>query len=191
MKGAVVGLMGQKQSGKDTFAKRLIEEHGFTRIANADIMRDCLYALDPYIGDGWRLTRLIDTYGWDYAKEQNPEVRRLLQVFGTEVGREILGADTWVNATSRKVKAELRGGGKVVITDVRFPNEADMIHNLFAGDIIRIYRSGLPDADNHPSERAWREVEPDWEFHNDGTIEDLWSRADHYISQTKREENVT
>jgi len=42
------------------------------------------------------LSEDVDDYGWQIAK-QNPAVRRLLQVFGTEVGRKQFGSEFWVD----------------------------------------------------------------------------------------------
>src|SRR5581483_2011292 len=99
MSSALLGLMGYAQAGKDTVAKLLVEEFGFTRIAFADALREALYALNPLIpfeGDHVRLRWLIDASGWEEAKVRHPEVRELLQRLGTESGRNVLGADVWV-----------------------------------------------------------------------------------------------
>ena len=48
----IIGLSGYAQSGKDTVAKVLIEEYGFTRIAFADKIREFLYDLNPQVKVG-------------------------------------------------------------------------------------------------------------------------------------------
>lgn len=45
----VVGLEGHKRSGKDALASRLVERHGFTRVAFADPIRDVLLGVDPVV----------------------------------------------------------------------------------------------------------------------------------------------
>lgn len=174
----LIGLLGMKQSGKDTAGRRLVEEHGYVRFAFADVMKDCLLALNPWVTEDYRLETLISNYGWDIVKENYPEVRRLVQVFGTEVGREILGGDLWVDALRPKVLAALGEGRNVVLTDVRFDNEADLVSEL-DGDLIRVERKGLPDEDRHVSEVGWRSIQPDWVIHNNGTIEDLHEEVDY------------
>jgi len=82
----IIGLSGRAGSGKDEVAKVLVDLYGYKRIAFADAIRDALYELNPLVSDRIRVADLVDEYGWDFAKK-NFEVRRLLQVFGTEVGR--------------------------------------------------------------------------------------------------------
>ena len=92
----IIGLSGYAQSGKDTVAELLCLNYGFKRISFALPMRDAIYTLNPYIindglGDGnWRVADEVDEHGWDIAK-QHPEVRRLMQVFGTDVGSNMFG----------------------------------------------------------------------------------------------------
>lgn len=170
----VIGLMGYAQVGKDTLAAQLVKHHGFERIAFADALRDCLYALDPIIyfrADPIEIVRLrsvVDTLGWDRAKTTFPEVRELLQRMGTEVGREILGNDIWVQTALAKVKP----GGKYVITDVRFPNELAAIDKL-GGKLLRIKREGYGPVNGHWSETALDGYQADMELWNCGTPEYL------------------
>jgi hypothetical protein len=58
----------------------------------------------------------------------------------------------------------------VVITDVRFANEAAAIRS-WGGEIIRIDRPGVGPVNGHVSEAM--PFEPDEVIENDGTIEDL------------------
>ena len=46
---AILGLVGRKQSGKDTFAQRLVEEHGYTRLAFADPLKAVALAANPIV----------------------------------------------------------------------------------------------------------------------------------------------
>lgn len=172
----IIGLMGYAQVGKDTAAATLVAD-GYERIAFADALRDMLYALNPsvpfgdldrmgsIIPEGWTtVSWLVDHNGWDAAK-QNPEVRRLLQRLGTEAGRQVLGQDIWVRTAMQKAKP----GGKYIITDVRFPNEADAIRAA-GGQLVRIMRPGYGPVNNHPSETALDDVEADYTIVNNDTL---------------------
>ena len=127
----IIGLSGYASSGKDSVAQILVEKFGYKRMAFADAIRDILYTLNPLTNNGLHVKALVDDYGWDIAKQDN-EIRRLLQVLGTEVGRNFFGDDVWVDVLISKLEPM----DKVVITDVRFQNEAREIHNL-AGEIWR------------------------------------------------------
>ena len=167
----LVGLTGFAGVGKDTAAAALA---GWRRAAFADLLRTGLLALDPYIVSGFSSTRLsclIAMHGWDGAKRDFPDVRRLMQRFGTEAGRDLHGADVWVDALFRTVTP----GERVVIADVRFPNEYKAIRDR-GGLIVRIVRPGIEAVNDHVSEHAIDGFVPDAIINNDGTVAELHAK---------------
>ncbi|MEU5403752.1 hypothetical protein ABZ348_31220 [Streptomyces sp. NPDC005963] len=178
MTALLIGLAGYAQAGKDTAAQALADR-GWRRAAFADKLREFLLALDPLLpalregGEPFRLRRWIEAVGWDHAKEEHPEVRALLQRAGTEAGRRVLGSDVWVNALFQ----EHGDAPALVVTDVRFPNEARAIHAR-GGVLIRIQRPGVGPKRcrvgiAHESETALRGWPFDHVLLNDGTAYDL------------------
>ncbi|ATI18847.1 deoxynucleoside monophosphate kinase [Streptomyces phage Diane] len=177
MSDLIIGLAGYARSGKNEAAEALVQ-YGWSQAAFADKLREFLYALDPLIpghyGAGTlRLRKLIDATGWDYAKVTYPEVRALLQRAGTEAGRRVLGADVWVDALFR----EHADAPALVVTDVRFPNEAQAIADR-GGVMIQIKRPGAGPAKDrlgrvHESETALDDWSFDHVLHNDGSVRDL------------------
>ncbi|MFF9095710.1 hypothetical protein ACF1AX_21600 [Streptomyces sp. NPDC014802] len=173
----VIGLAGYARSGKNEAAEALIQ-YGWTQAAFADKLKDFLYALDPLIPGHWgagnlRLRKLVDATGWDYAKTTYPEVRALLQRAGTEAGRKVLGASVWVDALFR----EHADASALVITDVRFPNEARAVSEQ-GGVLIRVERPGTGPARDRAGRVHESEVALDgWAFDhtlvNDGSVRDL------------------
>ena len=169
----IIGLSGYAQSGKDTVAELLCLNYGFTRVAFADGIRDAIYRLNPYIindglGDGdWRVADDVDEHGWEMAK-QHPEVRRLLQVLGTEVGREMFGEDVWINKAFKHIEDDQR----IVIPDVRFPNEANAVINK-GGQVWRINRHNHAPVNGHKSEHAMDNFMFKHVLYNDGTLDEL------------------
>lgn len=164
----IVGLTGYARAGKDTAAEVLIEA-GWKRIAFADSLREMLHALNPLIGRGQlRVADIVEMNGWTEAKKWS-EIRQLLQRLGTEAGRNILGESIWIDTALAKVASPLTN---YVITDVRYPNEANAIRAM-GGWIGRITREGTAPVNAHPSETALDDYPWDWEFHNTGTVEDL------------------
>ena len=130
----LIGLSGYARSGKDAAAEVLVKEFGYTRVAFADKLREFLYALNPVVISEWdekagmanvRVQQVIDYFGWNGYKnsQYGDEIRSLLQRLGTEAGRETLWDSIWIDAAFH----DLDESGKYVITDVRFPNEADAI----------------------------------------------------------------
>ena len=163
----IIGLSGYAQSGKDTVAELLCLNYKYHRRAFADPMRDAIYALNPVIEGNNRVADLVDEYGWDIAKA-NPEVRRLLQVFGTEVGRKMFNINFWVDIAL----AGLNNNHRVVLSDVRFPNEAEAIKNL-GGQVWRINRHNHTPVNGHKSEHAMDNYMFKHVLYNDGTLDEL------------------
>ena len=160
-------MSGYARSGKDTVAELLCLNYGYKRVSFADPMRQALYVLSPKIDNIVRLSEYVDDYGWDVAK-QNQEVRRLLQVFGTEVGRKMFGLDFWIDIALK----DLSGDTQVVISDVRFPNEADAIAKL-GGSVWRINRKNHSAVNGHASEHAMDNYMFNHVIYNDETLDDL------------------
>lgn len=162
----IIGLSGYARSGKDTVADWLCLNYGYKRMSFAQPMRDAVYKLNPYVEGGNRVTDLVDEYGWDVAKS-NPEVRRLLQVFGTEVGREQFGENFWVQQAFDKLEST-----KIVFSDVRFPNEAQEIQQ-YGGQVWRVNRHNHTPVNTHKSEHAMDNFMFKHVIYNDGSLDDL------------------
>ena len=181
----LIGLTGPPGCGKDTAAAHLVKTHGFVRVAFADTIRQVALAIDPYV-HFFRLSEIVDLYGWDKAKRQ-PEVRRLLQVIGTEAGRDFHGADVWVDRTFAAIK-QLGPDQPVVITDVRFDNEARRLRT-FGGRLVRIRRQ----TDNHDavlghrSETESAKLNSDHYLPNDGSITELHRRLDRLVDRLDKQ----
>ena len=168
----LIGLTGYAGSGKDTFAKILVEKYGYTRIAFADPIRELLYAMNPIIsgipyGGNRTLVDLVNSIGWDEAKKE-PEVRRLLQDLGVGA-REVIDSEIWVSTAFRKTGEP---GKRYVITDVRFTNEADLVKQL-SGQVWRVKRIDVDAVNNHVSESEMDGYKVDQIFLNNGTIDEL------------------
>jgi hypothetical protein len=180
MTAPLIGLAGAARSGKDTAAQALLDL-GWTRRAFADKVREVLYALDPVLiepqyADGTTTLRYeVDTYGWEDVKEMYPVVRGYSQRLGTEGGRTVLGENVWVDALFRDFES---WDTPTVITDVRFPNEAEAIRDR-GGLVIAIERPGqtlIREAD-HVSENALAGYLFDDVIRNDGPVAQLHDRV--------------
>lgn len=179
----LVGLVGYATVGKDTAAEGLIKL-GWERMAFADPLRDCLLTLNPIVastpvkvpitkdnpsGVGINRLRLgdcIDAVGWTEAKKL-AEVRRLLQVFGTEVVRNNFGRDAWVDLA----RGRMLPGVSYIFTDCRFDNEVEMIHRA-GGIVVKIMRPGVRPVNDHASD-AIEHLPVDYTVDNDSTPEAL------------------
>lgn len=174
----MIGLSGYGGSGKDTVANYLVENYGYRRKAFADPIKDALIALNPYITPNIRLAELVEEYGWEVAKKGYSEARRLIQVMGTEVGREMFGERFWVDLCMDG----LDGRDRVVFSDVRFVSEADDIC-LIGGSIWRIERSGVGPVNDHMSEIAMDSWDFDVLLRNVDTKQTLFNQVDIFMRQ--------
>lgn len=169
----IIGLTGYARSGKDTVADILVAEHGFTRVALADGVRELALRIDPVLGLNmhkrpYTLSQAVHTFGWEALKSTcwGPEVRRLLQEIGTGC-RDLLGENVWID---RLWLRHWPDASRVVITDVRFANEAFAVRREF-GEVWRVERPGVAAYNEHASERL--EFDADLRIWNDRDIAGL------------------
>lgn len=174
----IIGLTGKAGSGKDSVGE-VLESLGYFRCSLAAELKQAVLDLDPYVKmDGTRMIRLseiVDAYGMDDAKRRFPEVRRLLQVFGTEVVRK-RNEDFWIETLQKKLVSEKVR--HVVVTDVRFDNEARWVHgtSAYGGKVIEVLRPSHTDLsaqNGHASELGVSPELIDDQILNDGSLEDL------------------
>jgi hypothetical protein len=173
-----VGIIGRARVGKDTAGAWLVDNRGYRRIGFADALKDAALTLDPVIDDGnvgyafqaMRLSELVRGYGWERAKEIG-DTRRILQELGMAI--RAIDSEFWLRAALKKVTEANESGVPAVITDVRFPNEADRLRR--AGfHLVYIERPGVPQLD-HASEGALTAEDADYAFTNDGDIKTLYA----------------
>lgn len=183
----IIGLAGYARSGKDTVGNHLVEKHGFKRIAFADALKKMAYTLNPLVPAvpenpaaivTMRLQPLVNEVGWDNAKS-NSEVRRILQVLGTECGRDIIGPNIWVSIVVRAITEN--GGIKDnwVITDCRFENETWWVKET--GKLWWIDRDGVGPLNAHASENLVKPEDADTIIHNRGNLSYLYAAVDHLM----------
>lgn len=178
----LIGMIGKKRSGKDTFAEALTETHDFARVAFADPLKEASYATNPIVGPAilpglpgpgfHHLQDVVDAVGWETAKDKVPGVRDFLQRLGTE-GIRALDDGFWLRIATGRISALRSIGSPVVVTDCRYPNEADAIRSA-GGVIVRVTRDGMQDdGDRHPSETALDDYVADYHVRNNRSIDEL------------------
>ncbi len=186
----LIGLCGYAGVGKDTAAQVLLEELRFQRIAFADPIKGALLALDPLVpgakeGEYLRLSEFAAERDWSEIKEY-PEVRRLMQILGTEVGRNLFDPEIWVRLAERKLESTL-SVGDVVITDVRFPNEARLVRG-YGGLLVRIERPGYGPVNEHVSDRASERWAYERRVENVGDVNELHKKMRALVADLRANE---
>lgn len=170
----VVGLSGKKRRGKDTLGAVLVEQYGFTRMAFADALKQACLDINGVVvhenGRDWsRLQGVFAEYGSFEAIKNSPwdaSVRDLLQQVGSVMA--LRDNTIWAGPVVKVAAAHVADTGHgVVITDVRFPWEVNMVRSVPGGVMVRVHRSDLPDAletDQHISETMLDDLVPDAYF---------------------------
>lgn len=206
----VIGICGLKGSGKDTIAKIICEnDSSFITLAFADKVKDIVALMF-----GWSREmlsgRTIESREW---REQPDEYwstvfgfdftpRKALTTIGTDLIHDTFLKHIWDLTVKKHILEDKMHN--FVITDVRFPNEIEMIKSI-GGSIVQVERGERPDywkaaekQNNgkillpfetealfkiHPSESAWIGInEPEHIFYNNGTIEDLKKEVITYFN---------
>jgi hypothetical protein len=148
VKRIIIGCSGYGFSGKDSVGRILTEHHGFDRVAFADALKAEAIEL-----------------GWDGTKGEGG--RRFLQTLGERRRKE--SPTYWIR---KALDAIDQCGPRVVITDVRYKNELQMIRDR-GGLLWRVVRSGVNAANDHISERDLDDVVPDVYLLNVGSLNSL------------------
>lgn len=163
----VVLISGKAGHGKDTLAgllKQELEQNGNTVAVShyADLLK---FICKQF-------------FGWNGEKDEAG--RKLLQRIGTDTIRA-QDPDFWVR-TLAEILSLLKGFfDYVIIPDTRFPNEITYIKSRFDAVHIRVYRQEYEsllteEQQNHPSETALDDCEPDIPVYN-YTMEELEQTA--------------
>ena len=183
---ALIGITGRAQSGKDTVADWLKDEHGYRVFAFADPIYEMVDLLARSLGHNFLFTGTARSFWSDYKNVYlTPEfsVRRALQTLGTDWGRH-QSPDIWIRAMDQRVRST-PPEENIVIPDVRFDNEVRFVHRFSHSRILRIERPDLPDLG-----AAWKEHESEMQrlpfdhmITNDGTVNDLRNKADELLKE--------
>mgnify|MGYP001232611134 FL=1 len=199
----LIGLCGYIGSGKNAVAEMLVKNHGYEQDSFAKSLKDAVSAVfgwprellegnTPHSRE-WR--EAPDTW-WTEQLEMPVSPRLALQVIGTEVFRGKYHNNIWVASLLRRV-----GDRKVVVSDVRFPNEIKLIQE-YGGKVIWVKRD-MPEWANtgmeasigdenavmtmqklgiHSSEWAWTGSQFDYTLNNDKGLQELEESTNYLVS---------
>lgn len=145
----LIGIVGFLNSGKNTVGNYICNEFDFESESFAASLKDAtssIFGWDREMLEGitdksrdWR--DQVDSW-WEKELEMpGLTPRKILQVLGTDVLRNNFHNNIWIAS----VKYRLEKNNKdTIITDCRFYNEINMIHEL-GGKVIRIKRGEDPE----------------------------------------------
>jgi hypothetical protein len=150
----LIGLYSSAMgSGKTALTDVLAEKHGWVPVKFAGTLKDMVKVLLKDLGiqnpteftDGPNKEMVLEDLGCS--------TRVLMQTLGTEWGRKIIKPSIWIDLAVAKIQRLQADGWRVVVDDMRFPNEFQAIKDL-GGKAVHVIRPGLQDATGHCSEGA-------------------------------------
>ncbi|MFC5722068.1 hypothetical protein ACFP1Z_18035 [Streptomyces gamaensis] len=139
---------------------------------------------DPIIGwaknvdEPVRLATVVERYGWEFAKDNFPEVRRFLWKMSVDGVAAVLGEDVWTDAAVKQIQATSR---PVVVTDVRLAEEVKALKSEGL-TIVYLSREGIPEYDGREGEHLGPEY-ADLRVHNGGTLEEFHAQMDALVKR--------
>lgn len=179
----IFGAAGPAGAGKDTVADYLVKHHGFTKMAFADPLRSMMAAGGfPEPVDRALKEALVE--GFDFTWRDG------IQKLGTQWGRE-LDPDIWVKLIEKRilylqsVQQYVGGVAKIVLSDVRFENEANMLRAL-GGCVLHCggRRVNLGVHALHISEAGcWFYPDDDELIDNSSSLQELYRQLDAIFAQ--------
>jgi dephospho-CoA kinase len=130
----IVGLIGKKGHGKDTFADYLVKEYGFVKLSFAEplkrVCKELFLLTDRQLYDCHEKEKVDERWG------KSP--RQLMQIIGTDILRKYYDEDIWVNLLLKNMEQNLNKN--IVICDIRHPNELDAVMSFQKSQDVKIYR---------------------------------------------------
>ena len=168
-KPAVIGFAGKARSGKDTAGKYLVDNYQFAHYYFAKPLKEGAKVMFNLTDEQVKnKEQVIEPWG------RSP--RELYQLLGTDVARSI---DRRVWIKNAEMFMRKHPGFSVVITDVRFSNEAEWIRSK--GGIVVYLDSktrGITNHTDHSSENGLQGDDVDVFIENDGTINELYDKIE-------------
>lgn len=183
-KPVIIGITGKKGSGKSTISNYLANHYGYTEFAFADTLKlTCM-----------RIFKLNSQqlFGTQSDKEQidnywNVSPRLIMQEVGyaiREVGKRVPELDhIWIRSVHRQI--ELKKYDRVIISDVRYENEANSIREYEKKGwnvlIIKVDRDSDTNIDTHESES--QNIPCDYLIYNNSTRQVLFQNIQHILNE--------
>ena len=190
----LIGLAGVARSGKDTAASVLATELGLYRHAFADPIKRMLEQvfgdnfvngdrerIDPISGVSYR--KLMQTLGTEWGRATHPALWTRVAKAKWEWVKEGCPVDYKKGITENVMLGAFGDHAGMVISDVRFDNEAEWIRSE-GGIIVHVDR---PDTEKvgiegHASEQVMSRLPFDLVVENKGSLEEFSMALDYLIA---------
>ena len=179
----LIGILGKKYSGKDTTADYICNKYNGTKLILADPLKEACKILFNFSDE-----QLYGNLKENIDLNWGTSPRKILQYLGTDIFRNDInkilpdiGSKFWINLMSIKYSEIKKEKSLIIVSDVRFQNEIDRIHE-HGGFIIKLIRESIKNDDKHESENI-DNLFGDYTIINDSTKNDLYHKIDTIIKE--------
>lgn len=175
----LIGLTGKARSGKDTvgdFIKGDMSARGYDTVLHYSFAAPLKQGLQTMFG--WTEDHTDGDLKEAVDEHLGVTPRFAMQSLGTDWARNMINQNTWVIIAKKRISEAWRRGEHVLITDVRFDNEAQAIREL-GGVVIHIERPGQEEiqSNQHASEAGVTYKVGDLMLINDKGLKDLQAKV--------------
>lgn len=182
---SLIGIHGKLGAGKDTVATviQALCPRQYTSNSFARPLKEGVKAMfgwtDRELEDR-SIKEAVDEF-WEFSP------RLAMQLLGTEYGRRGLRDDIWIRAAEKYYQSCQASGAGVIMTDVRFENEAEWIRSKPNSILIHVVDPNALWVDPetlHPSERGVAfDKGLDYYFVNDKTlgVANIWKGVNQML----------
>jgi len=202
---SLIAFSGHQGSGKDYSADYLVEKHGYIKVKFAAFIQDIVAVLGDEYNTDLSHRKLFEDRRW---KEETPYFnkdlnidsklfkatpRQLMQDIGEGL-RTNIDSFIWCALTYRTIsKLVLAGNNKIVISDLRYPNEVSLVKDVFKGKVVMLSTSSSEvffskvKKDNkgniHSSESHYAEIASKADYYLYNSYKDTFHDTKEYLAQ--------
>ncbi len=182
---SIIALCGYKGSGKDTVANYLVDKYNYKHYKISDKLKEIIKILFDLSDNDLEQKKEEVNDKW------NTTPRRLMQFIGTDMFQyklqELLpniNRDFWIKSlfTEDLMNKINNENYKIVISDLRFLHEYEIISNLYVSySILKVKNNRIEQNDTHISENEFNEININGIIQNDSNLETLYNNIDNII----------
>ena len=182
---SIIALCGYKGSGKDTVANYLVDKYNYKHYKISDKLKEIIKILFDLSDNDLEQKKEEVNDKW------NTTPRRLMQFIGTDMFQyklqELLpniNRDFWIKSlfTEDLMNKISNENYKIVISDLRFLHEYEIISNLYVSySILKVKNNNIEQNDTHISENEFNQININGIIQNDSNLETLYNNIDNII----------